>query len=554
MAKNVQLDGIKVRAQLGAGVSTLRRTVATTLGPGGRNVFLDRTSPLITKDGVTVAREVDLGPGLGGMGVTLVKEAAQKAAQIAGDGTTSTTILAEALFRSLSKRAASGYNPVLMQRGLALARDLAMEGLDMQVIPVTTPEEVEAVATICSNGDQALGGLIATAVEQAGREGIISVEEGESVETVLEWVEGYHLDRGTPIPLMIAAEPGNIQSAARLDLKDVMILVANEVAGHLQKYLPILEYVKSQNRPLIFFAHDVTGDLMSAINANATSGLRVFPVKLPRWGDKRTDIALDICALTGAWLLDAATGTAIPKVGPEQVLGGCPRATFTSSPERLVLFEGYGSEEALLERSAQVTAAAERSGSEHDKEFHAQRASQLTGGMAVIRVGAHSQAALKEYRARVEDALSATRAAVEGGLVAGGATSYLQLALYLRAGREEGLAPTEIEALQGWLALEEALEEPFRQLHLNAGNRAEYLLGQALDLLQDQRDSLEDGLDPWVWDMRSSSWTTAFEAKLVDPALVIRQAVIQACSVAGTLATVEAALVIIPNKEGGGRS
>jgi chaperonin GroEL len=320
--------------------------------------------------------------------------------------------------------------------------------------------------------------------------------------------------------------------------------VANEVAADMRKYLPILEYVKSQARPLVIFAHDIAGDLMTLIHANAAAGLRVFPIKLPRWGDKRLDVALDLAAATGAWLLDPATGVNIPKVGPEQVLGGARRVVFTSSPERCVLYEGYGSDEALQERAAQVAAAADRSASEHDKEFHSQRASQLTGGMAVIRVGAHTQAALKEYRARVEDALSSTRSAVEGGLVAGGCSAYLQLALYLRAGRAEGLAPVEADLLQGWIALEEALEEPFRQLHLNAGNRADFLLGRALELLQDQRDSLEDGLDPWAWDLRAGEWVGAFGSQLVDPATVIRQAVLNASSAAGTLATAEAAILL----------
>lgn len=544
MAKQVSVEGVEVRALLGQGVRTLRKTVGSTLGPRGRNVFLDRSAPLITKDGVTVAREVDLGPGLPGMGALLVREAAQRAADRAGDGTTSTTILAEALFSRLSAAAASGSNPVFMQRGLEAARQLALEGLDVQAVPVSTAEEVAAVATLCSNGDAALGEIIATAVEQVGREGIVSVEEGDGVETVLEWVEGYHLDRCTPIPLMIASEPDNLQAAARLELKDAMVLIANESATDLRKYLPLLEYAKAQVRPLVFFAHDVGGELSAVISANAGRGLRVYPVKLPRWGDKRLDVARDLAALTGAWLLDAETGTTIPKVGPEVVLGGAAKVVFTSSPERCVLYEGYGSDQDLQDRARAVSAAADRSASEHDKEFHSQRASQLTGGMAVIRVGAHTQAALKEYRARVEDALSATRAAVEGGLVAGGASSYLQLALYLRAGREEGLAPADPEQLQGWLALEAALEEPFRQLHLNAGNRAEYLLGQALDLLQEQRDSLDDAVDPWTWDLREGRWVPAFEAQILDPAVVIRQALINAVSAAGTLATVEAAVLL----------
>ncbi|MFD1038952.1 chaperonin GroEL [Virgibacillus byunsanensis] len=528
MAKEIKFSEDGRRAML-RGVDTLADAVKVTLGPKGRNVVLDKKfgSPLITNDGVTIAKEIELEDKFENMGAQLVSEVASKTNDVAGDGTTTATVLAQAMIREGLKNVASGANPVGVRRGIEKAVEIAVKELKGITNPIESKESIAQVASI-SSGDSEVGNLIAEAMERVGNDGVITIEESKGFNTELEVVEGMQFDRGYASPYMVTD-----QDKMEAILEDPYILITDKKIGNIQEVLPVLEQVVQQGKPILIIAEDVEGEALATLVVNKLRGtFNAVAVKAPGFGDRRKAMLEDIATLTGAEVITEDLGLDLKSATIDQ-LGRASKVVV--SKENTTVVEGSGNPEAISSRVAQVRAQAEESTSEFDKEKLQERLAKLAGGVAVIKVGAATETELKERKLRIEDALNSTRAAVEEGIVAGGGTAYINVLDKIGALALEGDEAT------GANIVLRALEEPVRQIAHNAGLEGsiivERLKGEAVGI---------------GFNAANGEWVNMVEAGIVDPTKVTRYALQNAASVAAMFLTTEAVVADLPEDDNAG--
>ncbi len=528
MAKEIRFSE-EARRALELGVNKLADTVKVTIGPKGRNVILDKKfgSPLITNDGVTIAKEIELEDAYENMGAQLVKEVATKTNDVAGDGTTTATLLAQAIIREGLKNVAAGSNPILLRKGIQKAVDKAVETLKANSRPIENKESIAQVAAI-SAGDEEIGKLIAEAMEKVGNDGVITVEESKSMGTTLEVVEGMQFDRGYVSAYMVT----DVEKM-EATLSEPYILITDKKISNIQEILPILEQIVQQGRRLLIIAEDVEGEALSTLVVNKLRGtFEVVAVKAPGFGDRRKAMLEDIAILTGGRVISEEVGLDLKETTLD-MLGKA--ATVKITKENTTIVNGAGEEKAIKDRIAQIKRQIEETSSEFDKEKLQERLAKLSGGVAVIEVGAATETELKERKLRMEDALNATRAAVEEGIVPGGGT-----ALVAVMNEVEALIKDEhtAESKTGIQIILKALQEPLKQIAINAG-----LEGAVI--VENVRKSDKDH----GFDALNEEYVNMIEAGIIDPTKVTRSALQNAASVAATLLTTEAAVVEIKSDE-----
>jgi len=528
-AKQIMFD-TPARAALRRGVDTLASAVRTTLGPRGRNVAIDKKfgAPTVTHDGVTVAKEIELKDPFENLGVQLIKQAASKTNDVAGDGTTTATVLAQAMVHEGLKLVAAGANPMLLKRGMDRGRAALVEALKSQAITLKGREEIRQVATVSAQSE-AIGDLLATIMDKVGRDGVITVEEGKGIGLEYEVVEGMEFDRGYISPYFVT---DNQRMEAVLN--DPYILVTDRKISAVSDLLPVLEAVlQSGNKNLMIIAEDVEGEALATLVVNKMRGvLNALAVKAPGFGDRRKAMLQDIAILTGATVISEEVGRKLDGA----TLADLGRArTVKSDKDSTVIVEGAGDRGAIQARIQQIKAQIETTTSDYDREKLQERVAKLSGGVAVIKVGAPTEAAMKELKARVEDALSATRAAVEEGIVPGGGVALVNAAPAL-----DKVETTFDEERMALRLLSRALEEPLRQLAANAGEDGSVVIDR---VRQAQR---EHGSNTWGYDVLSGQLVDMFQAGIIDPAKVTRTALENAVSAAGSLLTTEALIAEVP--------
>ncbi|EDS78024.1 chaperonin GroEL [Clostridium massiliodielmoense] len=525
MAKSI-LFGEESRRAMQAGVDKLANAVKVTLGPKGRNVVLDKKfgSPLITNDGVTIAKEIELEDIYENMGAQLVKEVATKTNDVAGDGTTTATLLAQAIIREGLKNVTAGANPMLIRKGIKVAVDIAVEQIKKSSKQVDGKEDIARVAAI-SAADPEIGKLIADAMEKVGNEGVITVEESNTMATELEVVEGMQFDRGYLSPYMVT-DAEKMEAA----LENPYILLTDKKISNIQEILPILEQIVQQGKKLLIIAEDIEGEALATLVVNKLRGtFTCVAVKAPGFGDRRKEMLRDIAILTGGEVISEEVGRELKDVTLD-MLGTAESVKI--SKENTTIVNGKGNKEAIVDRVAQIRRQIEETSSEFDKEKLQERLAKLAGGVAVVKVGAATETELKERKLRIEDALAATKAAVEEGIVAGGGTAYL------RAIKEvEKLTDNNSEVRLGIAIIKRALEEPVRQIANNAGLEGSVII--------DKIKNSEDGIG---FDALEGEYTNMMQKGIVDPAKVTRSALQNAASVASTFLTTECVVAEIPEK------
>ncbi|WP_431801625.1 chaperonin GroEL [Halobacillus andaensis] len=528
MAKELKFSEDARRAML-RGVDTLADAVKVTLGPKGRNVVLDKKfgSPLITNDGVTIAKEIELEDHFENMGAQLVSEVASKTNDVAGDGTTTATVLAQSMIREGLKNVTSGANPVGIRRGIEKATQVATEELRKISKPIEGRESISQVASISASDDE-VGQLIAEAMERVGNDGVITIEESKGFNTELEVVEGMQFDRGYASPYMVTD-----QDKMEAVLEDPYILITDKKINNIQEVLPVLEQVVQQSKPLLLISEDVEGEALATLVVNKLRGtFNAVSVKAPGFGDRRKAMLEDIAALTGGQVITEDLGLDLKNTTIDQ-LGRASKAVITK--EHTTIVEGAGNPEQIASRVSQIRAQAEETTSEFDKEKLQERLAKLSGGVAVIKVGAATETELKERKLRIEDALNSTRAAVEEGIVAGGGTALVNIIKSV-----EGLGLVDDEATGASIVLR-ALEEPVRQIVHNAGQEGsiivERLKGEAVGV---------------GFNAATGEWVNMVEQGIVDPTKVTRSALQNAASVAAMFLTTEAVVADLPEEEGSG--
>lgn len=527
MAKEIKFNE-EARKGMEAGINKLSNTVKVTLGPKGRNVVLDKKfgSPLITNDGVTIAREIELEDPYENMGAQLVKEVATKTNDVAGDGTTTATLLAQAIIREGLKNVAAGANPMIIQKGIKKAVEKAVEGIKEFSKPVETKESIAQVASI-SAADEEVGKLISDAMEKVGKDGVITVEESRSMGTTLEVVEGMQFDRGYVSPYMVT----NTEKM-EAELEDPYILITDKKITNIQEVLPVLEQIVQQGKPLLIIADDVEGEAMATLVVNKLRGtFNCVAVKAPAFGDRRKDMLQDIAILTGGTVISEDLGYELKETSNE-MLGKARRVTV--GKELTVIVNGAGEQSAIEERVALIRNQIEISDSEYDRDKLQERLAKLAGGVAVIQVGAATETELKERKLRIEDALAATRAAVEEGIVPGGGTVLLNVIPKVKALLEE----TNGDERTGVNIIVKALEEPVRQIAINAGLEGSVIVENV--------KNAEVGIG---FDALSEKYVNMLESGIVDPTKVTRSALQNASSVASMVLTTEAAVADVTKDE-----
>lgn len=527
MAKEIKFNE-EARKGMEAGINKLSNTVKVTLGPKGRNVVLDKKfgSPLITNDGVTIAREIELEDPYENMGAQLVKEVATKTNDVAGDGTTTATLLAQAIIREGLKNVAAGANPMIIQKGIKKAVDKAVEGIKEFSKPVETKESIAQVASI-SAADEEVGKLISDAMEKVGKDGVITVEESRSMGTTLEVVEGMQFDRGYVSPYMVT----NTEKM-EAELEDPYILITDKKITNIQEVLPVLEQIVQQGKPLLIIADDVEGEAMATLVVNKLRGtFNCVAVKAPAFGDRRKDMLQDIAILTGGTVISEDLGYELKETSIE-MLGKARRVTV--GKELTVIVNGAGEQSAIEERVALIRNQIEISDSEYDRDKLQERLAKLAGGVAVIQVGAATETELKERKLRIEDALAATRAAVEEGIVPGGGTVLLNVIPKVKALLEE----TNGDERTGVNIIVKALEEPVRQIAINAGLEGSVIVENV--------KNAEVGIG---FDALSEKYVNMLKNGIVDPTKVTRSALQNASSVASMVLTTEAAVADVTKDE-----
>ena len=526
MAKEI-MHGIEARDALLRGVDALANTVKITLGPKGRNVVLGKKygAPLITNDGVTIAKEIELDNEAENMGAQLVKEVATKTNDAAGDGTTTATLLAQALIHEGMKNVTAGANPMILRKGIKSAVDCAVEALKANSKPVNGTDDIARVGTI-SAGDEVIGRLIADAMEKVTADGVITVEESKSAETYSEIVEGMQFDRGYLSPYM-ATDMEKMEAV----LDDALILITDKKISAIQEILPLLEKIVQAGRKLLIVAEDVEGDALTNLVLNKLRGVfTCVAVKAPGFGDRRKEMLQDIAILTGGQVVTSDLGIEL-KDTTTAMLGKARQVKVNK--ENTIIVGGAGDTAAIQARIGQIRAAMEISTSEFDKEKLQERLAKLAGGVAVIKVGAATEVEMKEKKLRIEDALNATRAAVEEGIVAGGGTAYLNVIKNVKA----LVKKTEGDEKTGVKIVLRALEEPVRQIAANAGFDGAVIVDKIMN----------SGKIGWGFDAYKEVYCDMMSAGIVDPTKVTRSALENAASIASTILTTEA--VVADKKE-----
>ncbi len=527
MAKDLKYN-IDARQALEVGVNKLADTVKITLGPKGRNVVLDKPygAPLITNDGVTIAKEIELEDRFENMGAQLLKEVATKTNDVAGDGTTTATVLAQAMVREGLKNIAAGANPMILKKGIQMAVDVAVEEIKNIAVPVKTKQDIKRVASVSAN-DENVGEQIAEALEKVSVDGVITVEESNTMETELSVVEGMQFDRGY-ISAYMATDTEKMEAV----LDDPYILITDKKISSIQEVLPILEQVVQSGKKLLIICEDMEGEALSTIVLNKLRGtFTCVAVKAPGFGDRRKEMLQDIAILTGATVITEELGLDLKEATVDQ-LGTAHQVKV--SKENTTIVDGAGASEAIQDRVAQIRAQIENTTSDFDREKLQERLAKLSGGVAVIKVGATTEVEMKEKKLRIEDALAATRAGVEEGMVAGGGTTYIDVLKRVT----ELLEKTEGDVRTGVKLVARALEEPVRQIATNAG-----LDGSVIcEGVKNQPVSVG-------YNVMTEGYENMVEAGIVDPAKVTRSALQNAASVSAVLLTTEAVVADIPKPE-----
>ncbi len=523
MSKQIDFD-VEARAKLKRGVDKLANAVKVTLGPKGRNVVIDKKfgSPTVTKDGVTVAKEIELEDRFENIGAQMVKEVASKTSDDAGDGTTTATLIAQAIYREGLKNVTAGHNPMALKRGIDKAVTVINGEIKKMSKPVSGKQEIAQVGTISANGDRHIGDLIAEAMEKVGKDGVITVEESKSAETTLEVVEGMQFDRGYVSPYFVT-DPDNMEAV----LEEPLILIHDKKIGSMKDLLPILEKVAQQGRPLMIIAEDVEGEALATLVVNKLRGtIKVGAAKAPGFGDRRKAMLEDIAVLTGGKVISEEAGFKLENATMSD-LGFAKKVTLDKDNTTIV--EGSGEKEAIKARIGQIRKQIEDTTSDYDREKLQERLAKLAGGVAVINVGAATETEMKEKKARVEDALHATRAAVEEGIVPGGGVALLRCMKALDTFKVE---PDE---QIGVMIVRRALEEPIRQIAENAGAEASVVVDKVLS-----------NTGAFGYNAATDSYEDLMKAGVIDPTKVTRTALENAASIAGLLLTTEAVIADKP--------
>tara|TARA_Y100000748_G_C15501652_1_gene490375 strand:+ start:2843 stop:4483 length:1641 start_codon:yes stop_codon:yes gene_type:complete len=526
MAKEVAYS-LDARSALKSGVDKLANAVKVTLGPKGRNVVIEKKfgAPTVTKDGVTVAKEIELEDKLENVGAQMVREVASKTSDVAGDGTTTATVLAQSIVNEGLKNVTAGANPMSIKRGIDAARDSVVDAIQKQAKDLPDSQQIAQVATISANDDTEVGEKIAEAMEKVGKDGVITVEESKTAETFLETVEGMQFDRGYLSPYFVT----NSESMDA-EMEDAYLLIHDKKISNMKDLLPLLEKVVQTGKPVVIIAEDIEGEALATLVVNKLRGtFKVLAVKAPGFGDRRKAMLEDIAVLTGATVISEDAGYKLDNATLDY-LGTAKRVV--SDKDNTTIVDGGGSEDAIKARINEIKVQVEKTTSDYDKEKLQERLAKLSGGVAVINVGAATEVEMKEKKARVEDALHATRAAVEEGIVPGGGVALLRSVSSLDKVKVDDEQQVGVDIMR------RALEEPIRQIVNNAG-------AEASIVVQNVRDKKGD----YGYDARNDEYVKMFEAGIIDPAKVARVAVENAASIAGMVLTTEAAITEIPEDE-----
>ena len=530
MAKDLLFD-TEAREKILEGVNKLAAAVRATLGPRGRNVLIEKTfgAPVVTKDGVTVAKEIELEDRFENMGAQMVKEVASKTSDVAGDGTTTATILAQAIYREGIKLVAAGHDPMKLKRGIDQTVEVVTASIRKLSKQVKGRTEIAQVATVSANGDKNIGSIIADAMEKVGKDGVITVEEGRSLDTELEVVEGMQFDRGYLSPYFVT-EPERMT----VELEDPLILLYDKKIANMKDLLPLLEEVARSTKPLLIVAEDVEGEALATLVVNKIRGtLKVAAIKAPGFGDRRKAMIEDIAFLTGGQVISEEAGMKLENAKVTD-LGKAKRIVIDRDDTTLI--GGAGTKSSITGRINQIKSQIQMASGEYDREKLQERLAKLAGGVAVIRVGAATETEMKEKKDRVEDALNATRAAVEEGIVAGGGVAFIRAVDTVN--KYDGADPEEQAGVN---IVKKALEEPLRGIAANAGWDGSIVV----DKVRNQKGSIG-------FDAAKLEYTDLIKAGILDPAKVTRTAMQNAASVAGLLLTTEALVVEIVKEDGGG--
>ena len=527
MAKEIKFS-TEARGSILAGVNALANAVKVTLGPKGRNVVLDKAfgSPTVTKDGVSVAKEIELEDKFENMGAQMVKEVASQTSDVAGDGTTTATVLAQAIVREGMKAVAAGMNPMDLKRGLDKAVLVAVEDLKTLSQPCADTKAIAQVGTISANSDENIGAIISDAMEKVGKEGVITVEEGSSLENDLDVVEGMQFDRGYLSPYFVTNQQ-NMQA----ELEDPFVLLHDKKISNIRELLPVLEGVAKAGRPLLIIAEDIEGEALATLVVNSIRGIvKVCAVKAPGFGDRRKAMLQDIAILTGGQVVSEEVGLSLEKTTLDD-LGSAKRILITK--ENSTIIDGAGNSDEIQARVGQIRSQIEEATSDYDKEKLQERVAKLAGGVAVIKVGAATEVEMKEKKARVEDALHATRAAVEEGVVPGGGVALLRACVKIR-----DLKGDNHDQDMGIAIALRAMEEPLRQICANAGDESSVVLNK-----------VAEGKGVFGYNAASGEYGDMLEMGILDPTKVTRSALQNAASVAGLIITTEAMVAELPRDE-----
>jgi chaperonin GroEL len=525
-AKQLRYDE-EARTSILKGVQKLSHAVKATLGPKGRNVVLDKKwgAPTITKDGVTVAKEVDLPDPFENMGAQMVRQVASKTSDVAGDGTTTATVLAEAVFREGVKNVTAGANPMGLKRGIDRAVEAVVAELKAVSKPTKGKKEIAQVATVSANNDKTIGDLIADAMEKVGKDGVITVEEAKAMETALDVVEGMQFDRGYISPYFVS-DPERMEAV----IEDPLILIHEKKISALKDLLPLLEQVARMGKPLLIIAEEVEGEALATLVVNKLRGtFNACAVKAPGFGDRRKEMLKDIAVLTGGEVISEELGIKLENIRLED-LGKAKKVVVDK--ENTTIIEGAGSQKEVEGRIKQIRAQIEETTSDYDREKLQERLAKLAGGVAVIRVGAATEIAMKEKKARVEDALNATRAAVEEGIVPGGGVALIRAEKALEKLRASGDEKIGVDIVR------RALEEPLRQIAENAGVEGSIVVNK-----------VREGQGAFGFNAETETYEDLLQAGIIDPTKVTRSALENAASVAGLMVTTECLVTEIPEKE-----
>ena len=526
MAKDIAYS-LDARGSLKAGVDKLANAVRVTLGPKGRNVVIEKKfgSPTVTKDGVTVAKEIELENKLENVGAQMVREVASKTSDVAGDGTTTATVLAQSIVNEGIKNVTAGANPMAIKRGIDAARDAVVDAIKAQSKDLPDSQQIAQVATISANDDTEIGEKIAEAMEKVGKDGVITVEESKTAETFLETVEGMQFDRGYLSPYFVT----NSESMDA-EMDDPYVLIHDKKISNMKDLLPLLEKVVQTGKPVLIIAEDVEGEALATLVVNKLRGtFKVLAVKAPGFGDRRKAMLEDIAVLTGGTVISEDAGYKLENANLDY-LGTAKRVV--SDKDNTTIVDGGGSVDAIKARINEIKVQVDKTTSDYDREKLQERLAKLSGGVAVINVGAATEVEMKEKKARVEDALHATRAAVEEGIIPGGGVALLRSIDSLKKVKVDDEQKVGVDIMR------RALEEPIRQIATNAGAEASIVV-----------QNVRNGKDDYGFDARIDDYVNMFAAGIIDPAKVARVAVENAASIAGMILTTEVAVTEVPEDE-----